>query len=174
MVATRRSAVKAKKEDAAPAPRSNAASSSGDKYDEGTNYVEAGIEANPYFFALILAAPFLSLLLSYLTSAEMEADYPGMATAPLGGMAQGLLSDPAGAIRSVLLAGLSVTPSPEAIQFVLGFWAVAFLLEFLPGKIETGPETLTGHVPKYKDNAVPHCLVYTALFWAGSNLGPLG
>ena len=117
MVATRRSAVKAKKEDASPAPRSNAASSSGDKYDEGTNYVEAGIEANPYFFALILAAPFLSLLLAYLTSAEMEADHPGMATAPLGGMAKGLLSDPAGAIRSVLLAGLSVTPSPEAIQY---------------------------------------------------------
>ena len=172
MVATRRSAVKAKKGPSSPA-NSNAASSA-DKYDEGTNYVEAGIEANPYFFALILAAPFLSLLLAYLTSAEMEADYPGMATAPLGGMVKGLLADPLGGIRSVLLAGLSVTPNPEAIQFILGFWAVAFLLEFLPGKIETGPETLTGHVPKYKDNAVLHCLVYTALFWAGSNLGPLG
>lgn len=175
MVATRRSAVKAKKDedDSTPQQRSNA-SSSADKYDEGTNYVEAGIEANPYFFALILAAPFLSLLLAYLTSAEMEADYPGMATAPLGGMVKGLLADPVGGIRSVLLAGLSVTPNPEAIKFILGFWAVAFLLEFLPGKIETGPETLTGHVPKYKDNAVLHCLVYTALFWAGSNLGPLG
>ena len=30
----------------------------------------------------------------------MEADYPGMATAPLGGMVKGLLADPLGGIPS--------------------------------------------------------------------------
>ena len=53
-------------------------SASKDKYDEGTNYVAAGIEANPYFFALIIAAPFLSLLLGYLTSPEMAVLLAGL------------------------------------------------------------------------------------------------
>jgi 7-dehydrocholesterol reductase len=48
---------------------------------------------------------------------------------------------------------------------------VGALLEFLPGKIQHGPETLTGHIPKYKDNGVMHCIVFTLLFFLGSNLG---
>ncbi|CAE7702244.1 DWF5 [Symbiodinium microadriaticum] len=62
-------------------------------------------------------------------------------------------------------------PNIEAVQFILCFMAVGAILEFLPGKIETGPETLTGHIPKYKDNGVLHCIVFTFLFFAGSNLG---
>jgi len=45
------------------------------------------------------------------------------------------------------------------------------LLEFLPGKVQTGPETQTGHIPKYVDNGVAFCLTFSALFWFGSNLG---
>jgi 7-dehydrocholesterol reductase len=45
------------------------------------------------------------------------------------------------------------------------------VLELLPGKTEFGPETLTGHIPKYTDNGVKHCVVSTFLFFAGSNLG---
>jgi hypothetical protein len=41
--------------------------------DDGTNYVEGGIEQNAFFFGLIVAAPFLSLLLAYLTSEEMAS-----------------------------------------------------------------------------------------------------
>ena len=49
---------------------------------------------------------------------------------------------------------------------------VALVLErFLPGSIQRGPDTLTGHVPQYVDNAVLHCLVYTTLFYLGSNIG---
>ena len=148
-------------------------SASKDKYDEGTNYVAAGIEANPYFFALIIAAPFLSLLLGYLTSPEMAADHPGMATAPLT-MAKTCLSNLPVCGRTVLMAGLSVTPTTEGIQFILGFMLVALILEqLLPGEIQTGPETLTGHLPKYVDNAIMHCIASSAIFWAGSNLGPL-
>ena len=74
---------------------------------------------------------------------------------------------------SVVEKGLSVfPPTYEAWRFLFGFMAVAFALEWLPGKIETGPETLTGHVPKYVDNGVLHCLASTLLFYAGSNLGP--
>lgn len=62
-------------------------------------------------------------------------------------------------------------PSFEAIKFILSFMAVGALLEFLPGKIQNGPETLTGHIPKYKDNGVMHCIVFTLLFFLGSNLG---
>lgn len=142
-------------------------------YDEGTNFVEAGIEANPYFFALIVAAPFLSLVMAYLTSPEMATDYPGMATSP-GIMAMACVGDIPQCARTFLKSGLSVTPTVEAIKFVASFMGVALVLDlFLPGKMQCGPETLTGHVPKYVDNSVLHCIVYSALFWAGSNLGPL-
>uniref|UniRef100_A0A7S4JWF6 7-dehydrocholesterol reductase n=1 Tax=Odontella aurita TaxID=265563 RepID=A0A7S4JWF6_9STRA len=145
-----------------------------DKYDEGTNFVEAGIEDNAFLFALIVAAPFLSLLLAYLTSEEMATSYPDLATRPFTGMLAGCTSDPAGCVSGVLSAGMSVVPTPDAIKFVLSFMGVALVLErVLPGKVESGPETLTGHVPKYVDNGVLHCVVYTLLFWAGSNLGPL-
>lgn len=143
----------------------------GEKYDEGTNFVEAGIEANAFFFALILAAPFLSLLLAYLTGPEMATAYPDMAKNFVSEMLLGCLSSPSQCASGVLAAGLSVRPTMEGIQFILAFMGVALLLEWLPGKTECGPETATGHVPKYVDNGVLHCLVFTALFYAGSNLG---
>jgi len=141
-------------------------------YKEGTNFVAGGIEANPYFFALIIVAPFLSLLLSYLTSQEMAELHPGLATKPLSGMAASCISDLGGCARSIVGAGLSVVPTVEGARFVGIFMSVALLLEWLPGREETGPETLTGHVPRYTDNGVLHCVVFTALFWAGSDLGP--
>ena len=142
-----------------------------DKYGEGTNFVEAGIEANPYFFALIIAAPFLSLILSYVTSQEMAEKHPGPAPRFVEGMLPMLWEDPMGSVWAVLGAGMSVTPTLEAARFIACFMGVALILEWLPGKVETGPETLTGHVPKYVDNGVLHCIFYTFFFWAGSNLG---
>jgi 7-dehydrocholesterol reductase len=142
-----------------------------DNYADGTNHVEAGIEANAFFFGLIIAAPFLSLLLAYLTSEEMSNDYPDLATHPFSMMLPGCLSNPKFCIMSVVEKGFSVVPTVPAVQFVLSFMGVALVLEqLLPGSIECGPETLTGHVPKYVDNAVLHCIVYTALFYLGSNL----
>ena len=140
-------------------------------YDEGTNFVEGGLEANPYFFALIIAAPFLSLLFAYLTSSEMAEKNSGLAQSPFQGMLIGCVNAPQECVAGVLAAGLSVQPTHEAVTFILAFMGVALFLEFLPGKIECGPETATGHIPKYVDNGVLHCIVYTILFWAFSNLG---
>ena len=140
-------------------------------HDVGSNFVAGGVEANPYFFALVLAAPFLSLLLAYVTSADMATRYPGLARSPIVGMAGGCISDLGACSRSILAAGFSVVPTWDALAFIGSFMGVALLLEALPGKVETGPETLTGHVPRYRDNGVLHCAVFTALFWAGSNLG---
>lgn len=140
--------------------------------DDGTNYVEGGIEQNAFFFGLIVAAPFLSLLLAYLTSEEMATEFPGAATSPLSVMLPACVSDPVECAKAVATKGFSVMPTLEGIKFILSFMGVALVLErILPGKIECGPETLTGHVPKYVDNAVLHCFVYTALFYAGSNIG---
>jgi len=140
--------------------------------DDGTNYVEGGIEQNAFFFGLIVAAPFLSLLLAYLTSEEMATEFPGFATHPISVMLPGCVSQPVECVTGIVSKGFSVVPSLPAIQFVLSFMGVALFLErFLPGSIEYGPETLTGHVPKYVDNAVLHCVVYTVLFFLGSNIG---
>jgi len=143
-----------------------------ENYDNGTNYVEAGIEANAFFFGLLIAAPFLSLLLAYLTSEEMAADYPGFATHPISVMLMLCVSSPSICVTGVLAKGFSVVPTVPAVQFILSFMGVALILErCLPGTIKCGPETLTGHVPKYVDNAVLHCVLYSALFVLGSNLG---
>jgi 7-dehydrocholesterol reductase len=142
------------------------------EYDKGTNYVAGGIEADPYLFALLVASPFLTLLLAYLTSPEFAAGHP---TPPLllKEMIPLCLSDISGCAKGVYEAGVSVTPTLEAAKFIAAFMGVALVLErLLPGSVECGPETLTGHVPKYVENGVKHCIVYTALFILGSNLGP--
>jgi len=146
-------------------------------YDEGTNWVAGGLEANPYFFALIIAAPFLSLLLAYVTSIEFREEHPELLASHVFQLwfpacwQAGALQCAAG----VVAAGTSVVPTAEGAQLILGFMGIALVLErCLPGIVECGPETLTGHVPKYVCNGVLHCVVYTLLFWTGSNLGPFG
>lgn len=143
------------------------------EYEKGTNHVAGGIEANPYLFALLIASPFVSLLLAYLTSPEFAAYHPDP---PLfiSKLLPLCFEDVGACMSNVYQAGASVTPTWDAAKFVLSFMGVALVLErLLPGKIECGPETLTGHVPKYVDNAVAHCFTYSALFFLGSNLGPL-
>eukprot|EP00980_Cylindrotheca_fusiformis_P016177 scaffold4809_cov116-Cylindrotheca_fusiformis.AAC.1 len=144
------------------------------EYDKGTNYVAGGIEADPYLFALIVASPFLTLLLAHITSTEYVEAHPDQPPFLFTTLLPTCFQDVSTCVRSVYEAGASVTPTLEAAKFVLSFMGVALLLErTLPGKIETGPETLTGHVPKYVDNAMAHCFSFSPLFWLGSNLGPL-
>mmetsp|Transcript_43473 Transcript_43473/g.76269 ORF Transcript_43473/g.76269 Transcript_43473/m.76269 type:complete len:546 (+) Transcript_43473:79-1716(+) len=152
-------------------------SSSSTDYNSGTNWVhEGGIEANPYLFVLIVVSPLLSLLLAYITSAEMaESNYSWRATHPMTEMVPACLSDIPTCISSTLSAAASVLPTLDGGKLVMSFMAVALVLErLLPGKIDFGPETATGHVPKYVDNGVAHCFVYSLLFFVGSNLGPCG
>ena len=147
-------------------------------YKSGTNWVHGGgIEANPYLFVLIVLSPFLSLLLAYITSAEManNNDITWRATHPLTEMIPACLSDVPNCVSSTLSVGASVLPTFDGAKLVLTFMAVALVLErTLPGNIDFGPETATGHVPKYVDNGVAHCFVYSILFFLGSNLGPCG
>ncbi|KAL7482421.1 hypothetical protein ACHAW6_008096 [Cyclotella cf. meneghiniana] len=146
-------------------------------YKSGTNWVHSGgIEANPYLFALVIVSPFLSLLLAYLTSTEMATSATTWRlTHPLTEMIPACISDVPTCISSSLAAGASVVPRWEGAKFVLSFMAVALCLErLLPGKIDFGPETATGHVPKYVDNGVAHCFVFSLLFFLGSNIGPCG
>jgi 7-dehydrocholesterol reductase len=139
------------------------------EYAAGTNWVVGGVEENSMLFALVCAAPALTVLFGYLTSVEFKEH--GMEP-HISVMAPACLSDLEACGYGVLNVIKSMyPPSFDAIQFILGFMTVGALLEFLPGKIETGPETLTGHIPKYRDNGVLHCIVSTFIFFACSNLG---
>ena len=138
-----------------------------DDYAEGTNWVAGGIEDNAMLFALVCIAPFLTVLLAYLTSKDFTAT--AGVEPHLSVMVPKCYED-LSACGSGLLSVLTKLPSFDSVKFILGFMAVGALLEFLPGKVEEGPETLTGHVPKYTDNGVRHCVVFTLLFVAGSNL----
>jgi len=139
------------------------------KYEEGTNFVAGGIEDNGPLFALAVCGPFVTILFGYLTSESFKET----GVAPhLSTMLPICYSDLSACATKVFTAGMStVYPlNIPAMQFILGFMLVAFLLEFLPGKIETGPETGTGHIPEYRDNALLHCFTFSALFYLGSNL----
>ena len=139
-------------------------------YSEGTNWVSAGIEDNAMLFGLTLMAPFLTVLLSYLTSAEFKAT----GRKPhLSELLPECFNDMGACAANLYGAGASTfPPSIEAWQFLFCFMAMVFAFEWLPGEIESGPQTLTGHIPKYVDNGVLHCLASTLVFYAGSNLGP--
>ncbi len=59
------------------------------------------------------------------------------------------VADPRACAISLYETVLSVAPTASGAKFVLSFMGVALLLErFLPGKVETGPETATGHIPQ--------------------------
>jgi hypothetical protein len=139
-----------------------------EKFAEGTNWVSGGVEENAALFSLVCVAPFLTVLLGYLTSPEFTAT-TGLPP-HLSAMLPACWSDLEACSRG-LLATTMMLPDPAAVKFIAGFMAVGALLELLPGSTEVGPETLTGHIPVYKDNGVRHCLVFTFLFFAGSNLG---
>ena len=85
-----------------------------------------------------------------------------------------------GAIRLAPAAHGSdeLTPPPRLhtdthVFFFFLFFFFFFFFQGLPGKVETGPETLTGHVPKYVNNALSHCFVFTLLFYALSDMSPI-
>jgi 7-dehydrocholesterol reductase len=138
------------------------------KYAKGTNFVEGGADENPFIFFLCIAGPLMCQLFAYLTSEEMHKQVPDPYVTTL---VPACVADLKQCALTTLNAAMSVWPTVSAVKFVASFMGVALLLEMLPGKVETGPETQTGHVPKYVDNGVKHCLVYTALFVAGSNFG---
>merc|ERR1712007_53057 len=63
-------------------------------------------------------------------------------------------------------------PGSEAAKFLLGLNGLAYVLyKLLPGKIENGPLTATGHLPEYVDNGLLHCIVFTIVFLGCSSIG---
>jgi len=135
---------------------------------QGKNFVEGGADENPLLLALIITGPLLTQLLAYLTSQEMFKHTP---EPYLSNLVPACLADLTACGLATANAAISVAPSMDAAKFLGCFMALALALEKLPGKQETGPETLTGHIPKYIDNGVKHCLLFSFLFFVGSNLG---
>lgn len=166
---------------AAATSNTKSSASSSNDYKSGTNWVhDGGIEANPYLFALLIISPFVSLLLAYITSPEMAHTSTSLfswrVSHPLTEMIPACYSNVSNCIASTFAAGTSILlPTFDGAKVILIFMLVALLLErTLPGKIDFGPETSTGHIPQYVDNGVKHCFVFSLLFFLGSNIGPCG
>merc|ERR1740130_1253809 len=153
-----------------PPPRERTPTNEGGKglIVQGKNFVEGGADENPLLLALIITGPLLTQLLAYLTSQEMFKHTP---EPYLSNLVPACLADLTACGLATANAAISVAPSMDAAKFLGCFMALALALEKLPGKQETGPETLTGHIPKYIDNGVKHCLLFSFLFFVGSNLG---
>jgi len=157
-----------------PTKRTDIKDSKLDKYAQGTNFVEGGADENPFLLALLIGGPMYCQLLAYLTSEDMVKSLDGephLTTLVQACTGSFSLAELTNCGAATLNASLSVTPTLESLKFLACFMGMGLLLELLPGKIETGPETQSGHIPKYVDNGVKHCLVFSALFLAGSNFG---
>ena len=144
-------------------------------YDAGTNWVEGGVGQGSLFMPMLMIfGPLAMQWLAYLTSPEANPSVEGGSppTHFVGDMLQTCRADLPACGNTLLHAATSATPTLKAVQFLGAFNLLALVLDvFLPGKTCFGPETLTGHVPAYVDNAVLHCIVFTVLFVGGSNLG---
>jgi 7-dehydrocholesterol reductase len=127
---------------------------------------------------LLFFCPLFVQVLAYLTSAEAVTDKVDPKVGVSGFFTACSIQgwEACGnSVLDVVKTSMSITPTMDAVKFLVGFNTLALVLDVgLPGKLEYGPETLTGHVPEYVNNALLHCFVFTALFFAGSNLGPLG
>ena len=177
-----RSASKDKKKKAPKKKKSGGEAGGG-----GKNWVDGGLGDGTLMVPFLLVfAPWFVQVLAYLTSPEGKAEVApelglhgllyGCAGAGDGGVGGYLgcfwshLSD----VCAKCTPWSGMPPTWAAAKFLLGFNALALLLDVgLPGKVETGPETLTGHVPKYVNNSLLHCFIFSALFVGGSNLCPL-
>lgn len=134
-------------------------------YEDGTNWVEGGIDKSPLLY-LVFAAPFICQVLAFVTSDRMT-ELP-----TLTGAFNALIADPSSFAKNASSAVFSGRPTMSSLVFLGVFNLVALVLEILlPGKTQYGPETHTGHVPKYIDNGFLHCMVYTSLFVGCSNFG---
>ena len=160
----------------------------------GNNWVGGGVGDGTLFVPLLLVfAPIVCQLLVYLTSEQATAEGLDV-TGGLGGIfahCAGFQLDGYGygprngtdvhgwgvgwgacaaKLGDVTVAAMTMAPTACAVKFLLCFAAVALVLDLcLPGKVEYGPETLTGHVPAYCNNGMLHCFLFSALFLAGSN-----
>lgn len=148
------------------APKASSAAGLG----SGNNWVDGGLGDGTLMVPFLLFfCPIFAQVLAYLTSENAKVN----PTAGLGGLFAHCSEVGVQACAGETFEmALSVKPTAEAARFLLFFMATALALDVgLPGKIEYGPETLTGHVPEYRNNALLHCGVFTALFWAGSHFG---
>jgi hypothetical protein len=138
------------------------------EYAKGTNWVEGGLDKS-YFLYLVLLAPFICQVLAYVTSDAFSGAPPTLSRLVAASMA-----DPQQVGQDLLGAIFSGLPTARAVQFLLCFNGLALVLEcILPGKTQTGPETLTGHIPEYKDNGFLHCIFFTLIFFTASDVGYL-
>jgi hypothetical protein len=113
---------------------------------------------------LLIPCPILCMVLSFVTCA------PAVKSPTLSGAAAYISQH--GASKFVLDAfAYCGFGSARAWTFLFVFNFMALLVYHWPGPVKYGPITPTGHKPEYMDNGIAHCVLYTAMFVGGSQLG---
>ena len=139
---------------------------------DGANWVDGGLGHGTIVVPLLLFfCPLLAQATAYITSAGCKGAQPPSLTGMFNHCSASGWVACALEAKGKLLVAAAQDPS-EAIYFLAAFMGLALLLDvFLPGKTCTGPETKTGHVPKYTDNALLHCILFSAAFFFLSQEG---
>lgn len=145
----------------------------------GNNFVEGGLGDGTLMVPFLLVfCPLFAQWLAYITSERAVSDKVD-ATGGVSALFASCFNANVAACGAQAFHSAFTLPGIDdglnAAKFLLAFAALALLLDVsLPGKIEVGPETATGHVPKYCDNARKHCVIFTGLFVFCSNLAVFG
>lgn len=121
---------------------------------EGANWVDGGLGNGTMMVPFLLfTCPLMSNVVAYATSKQAVEDGLDISKGLIPILTEAANLGPIGAFQAFISMAFSVQPTWDAVYFLAGFMGLALLLDSaLPGPIENGPETLTGHVPKYVKN----------------------
>ena len=110
---------------------------------------------------LLVPCPLLVAVLAFATNSD--------ATSPsIDGLASYISEHGVGGLLADSFEYVGIFGTAEAWKLLGYFNLAALILYYVPGQTKEGPRTATGHVPRYVDNGVAHCVLSSLLFVGGA------
>jgi len=129
--------------------------------DAGANW-SAGMGSGFLFVPLLVLCPAICQLLAFITTDDRV-------TPTLTGFWEFCSKEGAAGCAAAALTRSPLDSRPWI--FLALFCLLARLLDVLPAPEKCGPVTATGHVPRYLDNGILHCVLFSMVFGGLSDLG---
>ena len=161
-----------------PGPRKPAARAKSPARKSSKNLKAPPAELSPYdmpplekFLRCVLLPLFLLVPCPLLVAVLAFATNNEHVTPSIDGLASYVSENGVGGLIQDSFEYVGIFGTAEAWKLLGYFNLAALILYYVPGQTKEGPRTATGHVPKYVDNGVAHCVLSSLLFVGGAYLG---
>ena len=161
-----------------PAPKKPAARARSPARKSSKNLKAPPAELSPYdmpplekFLRCVLLPLFLLVPCPLLVAVLAFATNNEHVTPSIDGLASYVSENGVGGLIKDSFDYVGIFGTAEAWKLLGYFNLAALVLYYVPGPTKEGPRTATGHVPKYVDNGVAHCVLSSLLFVGGAYLG---